>query len=130
MCDSGYKLSKNILEHLQYFHTWSCLLPSKYKEVFKEFSKTKYAKILKQHQQFCLECIVLIIVDDINVKVISITCMVLFSDVMNGLGSSFSPHNTACLEYPTMPWQALRRCCVPQRDGEGLGARLKPKSTT
>jgi hypothetical protein len=34
------------------------------------------------------------------------------------------------LEYPTMPWQALRRCCVPQRDGEGPGARLKPKSTT
>ncbi len=38
------------------------------------------------------------------------------------------PHT--CLEYPTCPRQALRRCCVPQRVGEGSGARLKPKSTT
>jgi hypothetical protein len=41
----------------------------------------------------------------------------------------FSILNT-CLEYPTCPRQALRRCCVPQRVGEGSGARLKPKSTT
>jgi hypothetical protein len=34
------------------------------KEVFKEFPKTKHAISLKQHQQFFLECIVLIIVDD------------------------------------------------------------------
>jgi hypothetical protein len=44
-------------------------------EVFKEFPKTKDAKTLKQHQQFFLECIILIIVYDINVKVISITCI-------------------------------------------------------
>ncbi len=66
---------KTIFEHLHYFHTWSCLLPSKYKEVFNEFPKTKDAKTLKQHQQFFLECIVVIIVDDINVEVISITCI-------------------------------------------------------
>jgi hypothetical protein len=36
----------------------------------------------------------------------------------------------ARLEYPTCPRQALRRCCVPQRVGEGSRARLKPKSTT
>ncbi len=45
------------------------------KEVFKEFPKTKDAKTLKYHQQFFLECIVVIIVDDINVKVMSITCI-------------------------------------------------------
>jgi hypothetical protein len=44
-----------------------------------------------------LDCIVLIIVDDINVKVISITCIDLFGDVMDGLGPSFSPTNTACM---------------------------------
>jgi hypothetical protein len=43
------------------------------KEVFKEFPKTKDAKTLKQHQRFFLGCIVVIIIDDINVKVISIT---------------------------------------------------------
>ncbi len=32
------------------------------------------------------------------------------------------PHNA--------PRQALRRCCMPQRVGEGPAARLKPKSTT
>ncbi len=42
------------------------------KEVFQEFPKTKDAKTLKHHQWFFLNCIVLIIVDDINVKVISI----------------------------------------------------------
>ncbi len=35
-----------------------------------------------------------------------------------------------CLEYPTCPQQALGRLRVPQRVGEGSGARLKPKSTT
>jgi hypothetical protein len=45
------------------------------KEVFKEFQKIKDAKTLKHHQRFLLDCIVLIIVDDINVKVISITCI-------------------------------------------------------
>jgi hypothetical protein len=39
-------------------------------------------------------------------------------------------HDDAGLEYPTCPRQALRRCCVPQRVGEGSGARLKSKSTT
>ncbi len=34
------------------------------------------------------------------------------------------------LEYPTCPRQALWRCCVPQRMGEGSDARPKPKSTT
>ncbi len=45
------------------------------KQVFKEFPKTKGAISLKQHQRFFLECIILIIVDDINFKVISITCI-------------------------------------------------------
>ncbi len=45
------------------------------KQVFKEFPKTIDAKTLKHYQQFFLECIVLIIIDDINVKVISITCI-------------------------------------------------------
>jgi hypothetical protein len=67
------------------------------KEVFKEFPKTEDAKTLKQHQRFFLECIILIIVDDINVKVISIKCIVFFGDLMDGLGSSFSPTNTACM---------------------------------
>jgi hypothetical protein len=66
-------------------------------EVFKEFPKTKDAKTLIQHQQFFLECIILIIVDDINVKVISITCIVFFCDLMDGLGSTFSPTNTICM---------------------------------
>ncbi len=73
-CDSGYKLSKknwNIfiisIHGLVYFHQST-------KEVFKEFPKTKDAKNLKQHQRFFLECIVLIIIDDINVKAISIAC--------------------------------------------------------
>jgi hypothetical protein len=75
MCDSGYKFSKNLLEYLHisihglvYFRQYT-------KEVFKEFPKIKHAKTLKHYQQFVLECIVLIIVDDINVKVISITCI-------------------------------------------------------
>jgi hypothetical protein len=74
-CDSGYKLSKKIwnifiisIHGLVYFHQNT-------KEVFKEFPKTKDEKTLKQHQGFFLECIVLIIVDDINVKVISIMCI-------------------------------------------------------
>jgi hypothetical protein len=45
------------------------------KEVFQEFPKTKDAISLKQHQRFFLECIILFIIDDINVKVISITCI-------------------------------------------------------
>ncbi len=75
MCDSGYKMSKkkrNIfiisIHCLVYFHQNT-------NKVFKEFPKTKDAKTLKQHQQFFLECIVIIIVEDINVEVISITCI-------------------------------------------------------
>ncbi len=45
------------------------------KQVLKEFPKTKDARTLKHHQQFFLECIVLIIIDDIYVKIISITCI-------------------------------------------------------
>jgi hypothetical protein len=75
-CDFGCKLSKKrfwnifiISTHgLVYFHQNT-------KEVFNEFPKTKDAQTLKQHQQFFLECIVVIILDDINVKVISITCI-------------------------------------------------------
>jgi hypothetical protein len=67
---------KTFLEHLLiisihglvYFHQHT-------KEVFKEFPKTKDAKTLKHHQQFFLDCIVLIIIDDINVEVISIRCI-------------------------------------------------------
>jgi hypothetical protein len=85
------------LEHLHFFHTWSCLLPSKYKEVFKEFPKTEDAKTLKQHQRFFLVCIILIIVDDINVKVNPSHVLVFFGDLMDGLGPIFSPTNTACM---------------------------------
>jgi hypothetical protein len=41
---------------------------------FVEFPVTKDTKTLKQHQQFFLECIDLIS-NDVNVKVISITCI-------------------------------------------------------
>ncbi len=75
MCDSGYKSSNffwNIfitsIHGLVYFHQNT-------KQVFKEVPKTKDAISLKQHQQLFLECIILITVDDINVKVISITCI-------------------------------------------------------
>ncbi len=43
---------------------------------------------------------------------------------------SMCSNRLACLEYPTCPRQALWRCCMPQRVGEGSDARLKPKSTT
>ena len=67
---------KIVLEHLHYFHTWSCLLPSKIQNKFlKNSQEPKMQKTLKQHQQFYLECLVLIIVDDINDKVTSITCI-------------------------------------------------------
>jgi hypothetical protein len=73
MCDSGYKLSIyfwNIfitsIHGLVYFHQNT-------KQVFKELPKTKDAITLKQHQKLFLKCIILIIIDDINVKVISIT---------------------------------------------------------
>jgi hypothetical protein len=46
----------------------------KYKGIFVKFPVTKDTKTLKQHQQFFLECIDLIS-DDVNVKVISITCI-------------------------------------------------------
>jgi hypothetical protein len=32
------------------------------------------------------------------------------------------------LESPTSPRQALSGCCMPQRAGEGSGARQKPKT--
>ncbi len=76
LSNSGYKLSKTLLEHLHYFHTWSCLLPSKYKTSFLRIHKNQRCKNpLKHHQRFFLECIVLIIVDEINAKVISIKCI-------------------------------------------------------
>jgi hypothetical protein len=74
-CDSGNECSIFfwnifiiVIHGLVYFHENT-------KEVFKEFSKTKNAKTLKQHQRFFLDCIVVIIVDYVNVKVISITCI-------------------------------------------------------
>ncbi len=85
------------------------------KEVFKEFPKTEDAKTLKQHQRFFLECIILIIVDDINVKVISITSIVFFGDLMDGLGSSFSPTNTACMLTASNKFQITqwwKRVCL------------------
>ncbi len=45
------------------------------KQIFVEFPKTKDAITLKKHQWFFLECIVLIIIDEINVEVLSITCI-------------------------------------------------------
>jgi hypothetical protein len=50
-------------------------LPQNTKQIIVEFLETKDAIFLKQHQLFFLDCIVLIIVDDVNVKVISITCI-------------------------------------------------------
>jgi hypothetical protein len=44
------------------------------KQIFVEFPVTKDTKILKQHQGFFLECIDLTS-EDINVKVLSITCI-------------------------------------------------------
>ena len=79
MCHSAFKFVKQLfwnifiisIHGLVYFHQNT-------KQVFIEFPKTKDAKTLKHHQWFFLDCIVLIIVDDINVKVISITCIVFF----------------------------------------------------
>jgi hypothetical protein len=48
-------------------------------------------------------------------------------------GSPFlvtSSQDKSSLESPTSPRQALWGCCMPQRAGEGSGARQKPKSTT
>jgi hypothetical protein len=44
------------------------------KQFIVEFPETKDAITLKQHQHLFLVCIVLIIIDDINVKIVSITC--------------------------------------------------------
>jgi hypothetical protein len=67
------------------------------KQNFGESQETKDAIILKQHQQFVLECIVLIIVDDVNVEVLSITCIgfIQLGDVW--LLPSFSPRNSLCM---------------------------------
>jgi hypothetical protein len=53
------------------------------KQFYVEFPETKDAITLKQHQQFFLECIDLIS-DDVIVKVISITCIGLYSNEMDG----------------------------------------------
>jgi hypothetical protein len=75
-CDSGYKCPKTFFGTSSLF-PYMVLFTSikKTNEVFKEFPKTKDAITLKQHQQFFLECVVLIIIDDIKAKVISITCI-------------------------------------------------------
>jgi hypothetical protein len=65
------------------------------KQIFVEFP-VKDAITLKQYQQFFLECIVLIIIDDVNVEVIS-NVSVLFSNEMDGLGSSFLLQNSLCM---------------------------------
>ncbi len=86
-CDSEYKLSKNLfwnifiisIHGLVYFHQDT-------KEVFKEFPKTKDAKILKQHQQFFLECMVVIIIMISMLKSYPSHVLVLFSDVLDGFG--------------------------------------------
>ncbi len=44
------------------------------KQIFVEFPVTKDTKTLKQHQRFFLECIDLVS-EDVNVKVMSITCI-------------------------------------------------------
>ncbi len=41
MRNSGSKLAKCFLKHLHYFHTWSCLLPSKYKTSFKRIPQNQ-----------------------------------------------------------------------------------------
>ncbi len=63
-----WKIFTISIHGLVYFHQNT-------KQFIVEFMGTKDAKSLKQHQQFFLECIVLIIDDYINVKVISITCI-------------------------------------------------------
>ncbi len=66
----------SFLEHLHYFHTWSCLLPSKYKRSFKRIpEKPKMQKPSNNINDSFLDCIIVIIVKNINVKVISITCI-------------------------------------------------------
>ncbi len=76
MYDSGLKLS-HFFEHLHYFHTGLVYFHQNTKQFFEEFPKTKDAISLKQHKWFFLECIILIIIDDINVKVIDRNCNVL-----------------------------------------------------
>jgi hypothetical protein len=58
---------------------------------------TKDAKTLKQYQQFFLGCIVLIILMMDMSKPYPSHVLVLFSNVMDGLRSSFSPQNSLCM---------------------------------
>ncbi len=44
------------------------------KQFFLEFPKTKDAITLQQHQQFFLECVVIIIADEFSIEVVSMTC--------------------------------------------------------
>ncbi len=69
-------------EHVQKF-VWNISIISIYglvhyhqntKQIFVEFPVTKDTKTLKQHQQLFLECIDFIS-EDVNVKVMSITCI-------------------------------------------------------
>ncbi len=97
-CDSGYKLSKTI------FGT-SCLIP--YMVLFTSINIQK--KFLKNSRKPKMQKPSNIINDSFWTALYSSLLMismlksypshvlVLFSDVMDGLGSSFSPTNTACM---------------------------------
>ncbi len=69
------KCPKVFLEHLHFSIHGLVYFDQNTKQMFVEFPETKDAIALKQHQQFFLDYIVLIIVDKINVEVISITCI-------------------------------------------------------
>ncbi len=69
-------------ENVQKF-VWNTFIISKYgfvyfhqntKQFFVEFSNTKDAIILQQHQRFFLECVVIIIADEFSAEVVSVTC--------------------------------------------------------
>ncbi len=90
---------KTFLEHLHYFHRWFVYFRQNTKEVFKEFLKTTDAKTLKQHQRFFLECIYLSLLMVSMLKSYPSHVLVLFSDVMDGFGSSFSSH------FPLVCWR-------------------------
>jgi hypothetical protein len=69
----------------------------KAKEVFKEFPKTKDAKTFKQHQHSFWSALYSYSLMILMLKSCQSHVLVLFSDVMDGFGSSFSPHFSACM---------------------------------
>ncbi len=97
-CDSGYKLSKNLfwnifiisIHGLVYFRQNT-------KEVFKEFPKTKDAKIPQTTSTIFLSALYSSSLMILMLKSYPAHVLVLFNDVMDAFGSSFSPHFSACM---------------------------------